>query len=71
MKDKLHSFLMDWAMNFIKNKDIVAKKIEKIENNKDGFDLYVKYKDKEQYFIIAQNLADIDSIIQRIKIVHV
>jgi len=66
MENKLHSFLVDWTINFIKNKDIVAKKIEKIENGKDGFDLYVKYKDKEQYFIIAPNLADIDSIMQRI-----
>ena len=66
MKDKSRSFLLDWTVNFIKNKDIVAKKIEKIENNKDGFDLFVKYRDREQYFIIAPNLADIDSIMQRI-----
>ena len=66
MESKLRSFLADWTVNFIKNKDIVAKKIEQIENGKDGFDLYVKYKDKEQYFIIAPNLADIDSIMQKI-----
>ena len=66
MKDKSHSFLLDWTINFIKNKDIISKKIEKIENGKDGFDLYVKYKDREQYFIIAANIADIDSIIQRV-----
>lgn len=61
-----HSFLVDWTINFVKNKDIIAKKIEKIENGKNGFDLYVKYKDREQYFIIAANILGIDSIIKRI-----
>ena len=61
-----HSFLVDWTMNFIKNKDIVAKKIEKIENGKDGFDLYVKRKDREQYFIITAKIADMDSILRKI-----
>ena len=66
MKDKSHSFLLDWTINFIKNKDIISKKIEKIENGKDGFDIYVKYKDREQYFIIAPSIMDIDPIIQRL-----
>ena len=50
MDNKLRSFLLDWTSNFIKNKDIVSRKIEKIESNKDNFDLYVKYKDKGQFF---------------------
>ena len=70
MKNKIRSFLIDWAINFIKNKDIVAKKIEKIENNKDGFDLYVKYKDREQYFIIVADIGDIDLITQKINNNH-
>lgn len=66
MKDKLALFLIDWTINFIKNKDIVSKKIEKIENGKDGFDLYVKSRDREQYFIIAPSISNMDSIIQKI-----
>lgn len=66
MEDKLHSFMIDWAIQFVKNKDVVAKKIEKIENGKEGFDLYVKYKDREQYFIIVPDIADINAIIKRI-----
>ena len=66
MENKIHSFLVEWTINFIKNKDIVAKKIEQIENGKDGFDLYIKYKDREHYYIIVPNLVDIDSITQRI-----
>ena len=70
MENKLRSFLIEWATNFIKNKDIVAKKILNIENGKDGFDLYVKYKDREQYFIIMPKIDDIDSTIQKINNEH-
>lgn len=62
----IHSFLVEWAINFIKNKDIVSKKVEKIEHRKDGFDLYVKYKDREQYFIITAKIADIEPVLQKI-----
>ena len=66
MDNKAHSFLVDWTVNFVKHKDMLAKKIENIEKNKDGFDLYIKYKDREQYFIIAAAIKEIDSIIQKI-----
>ncbi|MBI2557867.1 hypothetical protein HYW20_00955 [Candidatus Woesearchaeota archaeon] len=65
-----HDFLVQWTISFIKNKDSIAKKIERMENGKDGFDLYVKYKDREQYFIIIPKLSDIDPIIQRINNEH-
>ena len=66
MENKAHSFLAEWAINFLKNKDILAKKIEKIERDKDGFDVYVKYRDREQYVIVAPQLKDIDSMIKKI-----
>lgn len=66
METKSGSFLSEWTINFIKNKDIIAKKIESIENGKNGFDLYVKYRDREQYFIIAPSIADMDPIIHRL-----
>ena len=66
MESKAHSFLVDWTIDYIKNRDIAAKKIEHIENGKDGFDLYVKYKDREQYFMIIARIEDIDSITQRL-----
>lgn len=61
-----HSFLVDWTVSFLKNKDIIAKKIEKIEKNKDEFDLYLKYKDREQYIAVAPNIYNIDAILQKI-----
>ena len=66
MDDKIHSYLAEWTVNFVKNKDIISRKIEGIEKNRDGFDLYVKYKDREQYVIVAPQLKDLDSIIKKI-----
>lgn len=66
MDTKAHSFLVEWTLNFMKNKDLLTKKIEKIENGKEGFDLYIKYKDREQYFIIAPTLKNLDSIIKMV-----
>ena len=66
MNEKAHSFLVEWTINFVKHKDTLTKKIEKIEKNKDGFDLFVKYRDREQYFIIVPEIADIGAIVQKI-----
>ena len=61
-----HDFLVQWTINFIKNKDLISRKIEHIENGKNGFDLHVKYRDREQFFIITPKIENIDSIMQRI-----
>lgn len=66
MENKLHPFLVEWTAHYVKNKDIVSKKIEKIENGKEGFDLYVKYKDREQYFIIVSSINGIDAVLQKV-----
>ena len=66
MEKNSHDFLADWTINFVKNKDLISKKIEKIEAGKNGIDFYVKFKDKEQYFIISPNIYEIDSIIGKI-----
>ena len=66
MENSSHDFLLEWTINFIKNKDIISKKNEYIENGKEGFDLYVKYRDREQYFVIDANITDINPIIRKI-----
>ena len=64
--DSAHSFLVEWTLNFLKNKDILTKKIEKIDHNKDGFDIYIKYNDREQYVAIISDLKNLDSVINKI-----
>ena len=66
MDNKSFSFLLDWTINFVKYKDSISKKIKQIENGKDGFDLYVKYIDKENYFIIVPTIESIESLLNRL-----
>lgn len=66
MEDQVYSFLVDWTISYIKNKDIVQKKIESIERDREGFDLHVKYKDKDHYFLVAPTIIDIVPIVQKI-----
>jgi hypothetical protein len=64
--DKLHSFLLEWAVNYIKNKDLLTGNLEDIELGKDGFDFIATFKDKKQYFIIKPFIENIVEIINRI-----
>ena len=66
MENNPHDFLVDWTIDFVKNKDVITKKIENIEKNKNGFDLSIKFKDKEQFFVVAPNISDLNSIVARI-----
>ena len=65
--DKIYSYLLDWAINLIKNRDILAKKVNGIEKGGNGFDLTVKHNDgKEIFFIIKPMIDDIDKILEKI-----
>lgn len=60
-----YSYLVDWTIDYLKNKDAFLKQIELIEKNKDGFDIYVKFKEKEQFFIVKPVIEDIDKLLSR------
>ena len=64
--ESAHSFLVRWTLDFLKNRDILTKKIVSIENNKDGFDMHIKYKDRDQYVIVIPQLNDIGAMIGKI-----
>jgi len=57
--DKVHDFLVEWAERFVRNKDILEKRIESIEKKVSGFDFVVRYGDKEQFFIVNQKINDL------------
>jgi len=66
MEDKTHKYLKEWIINFFKNKDLILKKIESIKENKQGFDVYIKFKDKEKFFIIEPSIENIDNTLSRL-----
>ena len=68
--ENARDFLVQWTIGFVKNMDLLAKKIEHIENGKDSFDLYIRYKDREQFFIIIPKIGDMDSVVRRINNEH-
>ena len=63
--DEVFSFLKEWTINYIKNKDILMGSIESIEENKEGFDIIVKYKDRITFFFIRPLIRDIEEIIKK------
>lgn len=65
--DKIYDYLIEWTINYVKNRDVIDKKIENIEKNKEGYDIFVKRVDKEQFFIIRPFIKDIDEIIEKLR----
>ena len=53
-----NSFLVDWSIGFLENKDTIRREIVSIEKNKEGWDFAVNYKDKTKYFIIVPTLEN-------------
>jgi len=62
---KLHKFLVNWIETYFKNRDIVAKQIEKIEKNVGKFDLIIHHKTgKIKIIIIKEILDDFEHILK-------
>ena len=53
------SFLIDWSVRFLENKDFIQKQIENIKKNKNECNFIIHYKDKVKYFVLKANL-DVD-----------
>jgi len=61
-KDVIIKFIREWAVSYVKHKDILTKNITNIKEEQDR--VIVKLKDKEQVFLVRPT-AD-DSVIQEI-----
>jgi len=64
--EKAKSVLQEWIINFIKSRDAVFRKLISIEQNKENFDVFVKYKDKDRYISIKPIIGNIDNIIEKL-----
>ena len=56
--DHVNSFVIDWSIRFLENKDSIKGYIVNIEKNKDKFDYIINYNDRKKYFIIKLNLDE-------------
>ena len=52
----VNSYLIDWAIRFLENRDVIRKNILSVKKKSDGFDFIVHYKDNIKYFIVSQIL---------------
>ena len=55
-------FLKDWAINFLKNKDLIFRKIVEIDEKEGVPEFLIRFKDKEQIFHVIRSLNDIPEI---------
>lgn len=52
----IHTYLKEWAVQYFKNRDIVAQKITAIEQKKDA--VLIKYNDHEELILPYGNLEE-------------
>lgn len=64
--DKANSILTEWIISFLKHKDMITRNILDIQENKEGFDIIVKTKEKKQYYMIIPFIDNINEITQRL-----
>ena len=58
--DKIIPFLSEWIFHYLKNKDLIVKKIEKIEEYINKKYIFVKFKEKDQVCFIEPEIQDIN-----------
>ena len=54
----VNSFLIDWSVRFLENKDFIQKQIENIKKNKNESNFIIHYKDNVKYFALKTNLEE-------------
>ena len=64
MVNKVIEFLKEWCFNYIRNKDLILGRIVTIDKKEDY--LFVKYKDKDQVFLIVPEIKNINEDIVRL-----
>ena len=60
--DKLQSHLVEWSARHIKNRDLMLGQIKEIEERENR--ILVKYKDKEQIYIVEPFLDNLNKIFE-------
>jgi hypothetical protein len=57
--------LYDWAINYVKNRDLIVRSIVDIKEEKDHF--LVEYSNKKTVFLVVPDMADLDGVLGRLK----
>ncbi|MBW2992690.1 hypothetical protein KY345_05730 [Candidatus Woesearchaeota archaeon] len=60
--NKVTEFLFDWTFHFIKNKDVVLRKIVNIEEYINQGYIFVEYKDKRMVYYVVPFIEDFNKV---------
>lgn len=66
MVDKETKFLREWAVRYIKNKDLVFRKITSVKEEEEDFTVF--RGEKEHKFFIIPMIKEVSKIVEKIKI---
>jgi len=58
--------LKEWTLQDIKTRDLFFKRINSIEENKNGFDLFINKKTGDSYYAIIPFITSLDEIMKDI-----
>jgi len=56
-------FLTEWLVHYLKNKDLLLRRIVSIEQDKEGADVLATFKDKKQYFTVCPFIKNVQELI--------
>lgn len=60
--DKITNFLFDWTFHYIKNKDIILRKIKDIQEYVNHDYIFVEYKDKRVVYLVVPFVEDFGKV---------
>ena len=62
--------LLDWIISYLKNKDLIHRKITNVSTQAGTYDALITYKDKNQPVFIVPTLTNFDAIKQKLTDSH-
>ncbi|MFH2027671.1 MAG: hypothetical protein ABIJ08_00900 [Nanoarchaeota archaeon] len=65
--DNAKEQMVGWIIQFIKNRDLLYKRLLSVNRDTNSFDIIIKFKDKDRSFIVEPSIKDIDNILSRFK----
>ncbi len=60
--DKLKTYLQEWAIYFIRSKDVIAKKIVDLVENTKNVDILINFNDSKKQAVIIAPILDNNSL---------
>ncbi len=67
MSDRIKEALVEWAVGYFRNKDIVSRKMTGMSENKDNVDLLILYIDGACGVAVEPFLDDVDAVLKRLE----